>query len=279
MQKKDSPMLKRFSRLLPMAACMVLAACAATGAGSRHDAEAAVAAPGSLQAYHWQIEGAISATGQYSSAPWHPVPQGQRPVQLTFSADDRVSVQHVCNLLSAAYQLEGGRIGIGPGMSTRRACSDQRLVQLEQLVAAQLPQARTWRIEPGQTDGAGPRLRLGFEDGSQWILAGRPTDATRYGSAPERVFLEVAPEQVACSHPLIPNARCLNVRTVNYDERGLQTGTGPWQVFHGEIEGFEFEPGIRSVLRINRYTRKNPPADASRHVYVLDMRVLSERVR
>jgi hypothetical protein len=33
------------------------------------------------------------------------------------------------------------------------------------------------------------------------------------------------------------------------------------------------------VLRINRYTRSQPPADASRYVYVLDLVVESETVK
>ena len=53
---------------------------------------------------------------------------------------------------------------------------------------------------------------------------------------------------------------------------------GPWQVFQGDIQGFTFEPGYRSVLRVDRYTRANPPADASRYIFVLDMQVETARV-
>ncbi|MBN9325065.1 MAG: DUF4377 domain-containing protein, partial [Delftia acidovorans] len=44
------------------------------------------------------------------------------------------------------------------------------------------------------------------------------------------------------------------------------------------IEGYKHEPGIRNVLRIQRYKRQNVPADASAYAYVLDMVVESERV-
>ena len=51
----------------------------------------------------------------------------------------------------------------------------------------------------------------------------------------------------------------------------------------GSIEGYTFEPGIRNVLRVNRYSMANKngvlPADAPSHAYVLDMVVESERMR
>ena len=37
-------------------------------------------------------------------------------------------------------------------------------------------------------------------------------------------------------------------------------------------------PGVRNVLRIDRYQRQNVPADASRYLYVLDLVVESETV-
>ena len=53
---------------------------------------------------------------------------------------------------------------------------------------------------------------------------------------------------------------------------------GAWRNFHGSIEGFSHTPGVRNVLRIDRYQRKQAPADASRYVYVLDLVVESETV-
>ena len=73
--------------------------------------------------------------------------------------------------------------------------------------------------------------------------------------------------------------QCLKVRSVQYDSRGLKTEVGPWQLFYTEIEGYRHEPGVRNVLRVQRYERKQVPADASRYVYVLDMVVESEIVK
>ena len=132
---------------------------------------------------------------------------------------------------------------------------------------------------PTQVGGGKPRLELRLADGSTWYLAGKPTDQTLYGGKPERIFLEVAPQRVACSHPLMPNHQCLQVRTVQYADNGTKTSVGEWGPFYDEIKGYQHEAGVRNVLRVNRYERKNVPADASRYVYVLDMKVESEIAR
>ena len=110
------------------------------------------------------------------------------------------------------------------------------------------------------------------------VFTGERTLESQHGK-PTRMFLEVAPQKVACNHPLMPNAQCLQTREVTFNEQGLRVGEpGPWQVFQGDIQGFNFEPGYRSVLRVDRFTRANPPADASRYIFVLDMQVETARV-
>lgn len=52
---------------------------------------------------------------------------------------------------------------------------------------------------------------------------------------------------------------------------------GPWETFHGEIVGYAHEPGVSNVLRINRFKRPQPPADASAYIYELDL-VVESRV-
>ena len=72
----------------------------------------------------------------------------------------------------------------------------------------------------------------------------------------------------------------LQVRELQYDDKGLKVGTpGAFEHFYDSIEGYTHEPGIRNVLRVDRYTVKNPPADASSSAYVLDMVVESELVK
>jgi hypothetical protein len=69
------------------------------------------------------------------------------------------------------------------------------------------------------------------------------------------------------------------VRDRRFDAQGLPIEPpGEWRTFYGGIDGYTHTPGVRNVLRIDRYPRKQVPADASRYVYVLDMVVESETV-
>ena len=227
-----------------------------------------------LQAYDWDLAAAYDGRG-------HAAPEWQlagRPAARLHFEKDGLSVQNLCNRLGAGYALDGQRLTVNRPMSTLRACADRELMDLEHRVAAQLPQAQRYELRSGTA--AAPQLVLHFADGSRWELAGSPTPATRYGSAGERIFLEVAPERVACNHPLMPSAQCLRVRDVRYADNGVRQGVGEWRIFQGEIDGYQHERGIRNVLRVQRYPLARNgqlPADAPSHAYVLDMVVESER--
>ena len=210
-----------------------------------------------LQAFHWDLEKADDPSGR--ALPAFTALAPQRVVRLSFvggekPGNQRLVVDKLCNAMGAGYQLNGIDITVSRPVSTMMACPDSKLMQLE------------------------PRLLLQFNDGSRWHMVGKPTDATRYGGAGETLFLEVGPQLQPCSHGVVRNAQCMQVREVKYNSAGIKTGTGEWGHFYGHIEGFAHEAGTRNVLRVKRYTIQNPPADASRHAYVLDMRVESERV-
>lgn len=235
---------------------------------------ASPAAP-QMQAYEWDLTAAFDGKNQPATQWLLP---GQKPARLHF-AEQRVAVQNLCNAASAAYRIDGERLQVERPMSTLRACAEPGLMQLEQRVLQQLPQVQRYALQGGAET---PRLVLHFADGSRWEMAGTPTPETRFGAAGERVFLEVAPQRVACNHPLMPQAQCLSVRDVHYGDNGVRQSVGAWRVFHGEIEGYQHEPGMRNVLRLQRYPATRPgqpqPADAPRHVYLLDMVVETERV-
>jgi hypothetical protein len=231
-----------------------------------------------LQAFHWELEKADDPSGR--ALPAFTALAPQRVVRLSFvpgdkPGDQRVVVDRLCNGIGAGYQLNGIDITISRPVSTMMACPDRQLMQLEQAVATQI--SRATRVHLAQ-DANPPRVLLQFNDGSRWHLVGKPTDATRYGGAGETLFLEVGPQLLPCSHGVVRNAQCMQVREVKYNSAGLKTGTGEWGHFYGNIEGFTHQAGTRNVLRVKRYTIQNPPADASRYAYVLDMRVESELV-
>ena len=259
-----------FSRFFLAAAISVLSACAMnsnTSSSSSETSAAGTSTPSTLSAYHWDLSDVRNASGAVQKE-WLPP---NTSVRLSFD-DQRVAISGLCNLMGAGYRLDAGAIEISPVVGTMMACPDAGLMQYEQAIAKRLPQAATWSITQHPE---APLLTLGFDDGAQWTLTGTPTDETRFGGPGQTIFLEVASQRVACSHPLIPNMQCLKVRDIQYDANGIKTGHGEWQTFYSEIEGYTHQPGVRNVLRIKRYERPQTPADASRYAYVLDMVVES----
>lgn len=196
--------------------------------------------------------------------------------------NNQMSVQNLCNIVNAGYRLTDAKIEVQRPMSTMRACVDDAAMAQERKVITQLPLAQRFEVMPA--DANTPiRMALFFSDGLRWDLQGSPTPATRFGSTPQRIFLEVAPEKVSCNHPLMRDAKCLRVRDLSYDAQGIKHVKGDWYIFQGDIEGYKFESGMRNVLRVDRYTinygKNGMPADAPKYAHVLDMVVESERTR
>ena len=266
-------MKSRWTWCLPLIASLTLAACGTTEGGGARKASGPSGPAGdaqSLTSYHWKLQQAFTPEGGEDQT-WF-LTSNIPPLELDF-VDQRVVVKNLCNVVSAPYAIEGNRLNVQRTMSTLRACDDQ-LMRLEQKVSRILPQAKQWGVQLG-TGQESPRLTVQFIDGTRWQLDGKPTAETRYGGAPERIFLEVAPQRAACSHGVIKDYQCLRVREIRYADNGVKSFTGPWENFYSEIEGFTHRAGTRNVLRINRYKRQNVPADASSYAYVLDMVVES----
>ena len=259
--------------LLPLA----LAACggstqsgdAATSAPTRGAAAIPDAAPAdhaaTLQAYHWRLKGAKTGAGAAIDALTGGAGDA---LQLDF-AEGGVRVSNVCNRMGANVELDDDRITIDQVISTLMACGDTALAARESAIGERLP--GTHRI--ALTGGEPPRLTLTLDNGDVLDFEGRPTAATRYGGAGETVFLEIAPERVACGQPTIPDRRCLQAREVSYDDEGLRTpGDADWAPLPEDIEGFTHENGVRTVVRVQRFELPEAPSRA----YVLDMVVESE---
>lgn len=224
-----------------------------------------------LQAYHWDLERAEDQSGR--ALPAFTALAPKKVLRLGFSGDartaHRVSIGNLCNVMGAGYQLDGNKISITNPIGTMMAC-EPPLMQLEQAVSAQITRAESLRITQ---DNNAPRLTLQFNDGSRWLLKSVPTNETKYGGAGETMFYEVGPQTKPCNHGVAKGMQCLQVRELRYDSNGRKTVAGDWQHFYGNIEGYQHEPGYSNVLRVKRYTIANPPADASRYAYVLDMTV------
>ena len=192
-------------------------------------------------------------------------------MQLDFDKG-RLAVSNTCNRMGGSYALAAGTLTVGRMASTMMACTDAKLMALDGEVGKRLEGALSLALVAGEV----PRLTLGNAGGDRLVFAGTPTADTVYGGPGERVFLEVAAETKPCSHPLMPDMQCLQTREITYDDKGLKVGTpGAFGNFYDAIEGYTHEPGVRNVLRLQRYTRKDVPADASKYAYVLDMVVES----
>ena len=75
-----------------------------------------------------------------------------------FGADGTLSGNGGCNEYSAAYQIEGDKISIGPAVSTKKACEQAVMDQETQYLAA-LATAATYRID-------GSKMELRTADGA-----------------------------------------------------------------------------------------------------------------
>lgn len=226
-----------------------------------------------LTAYHWQLHDATDRSGKRIDALFA---RPQLPLQLDFR-DGRLGVANACNRLGGSYRLENGRLRLGPMAQTLMACSDPALAKLDEAIGQRLQGGPRLDVQSGSGE---PHLRLATDAGDTLDFVGQPTAETRYGGAGETIFLEVDAQTQPCSHPLIRDKRCLQVRERRYDANGLPAGApGEWHALYQDIEGYTHEAGVRNVLRIKRYAIKNPQADAPSQAYVLDMVVESEIVK
>jgi heat shock protein HslJ len=224
---------------------------------------AAVAQP-ALPAYYWNLVSANDAAGK----PLFALNKGiERKLRVSFG-DKNLNISGGCNGQFGGYQYQDGVLKVQSLASTLMAC-DKSLMDLDAEVA-RLFKGDLRAVITG--DNTAPMLQLTTANGSVLKLQGEATPQTRYGSKGEVKFLEVAAKTVKCSHPMIPDYQCLQVRERRYDDAGLQLATqDAWHPLYQSIEGFEHHDGVRTVLRVKQYEWKNPPADAPSKVYVLDM--------
>ena len=238
----------------------------AQGAPNRRGADPAVVR--SLQSNVWTLQSGSDAAGTPIDGLMVPGKTFQMRLQ-----DARVSIQGGCNTMNGSWRLSPqGQLMLGRLAATMKAC-EPALMKADATLSAVLAQHLDVELQPGEK----PTLRLVSPSRQTLVFSGQPTPESLYGKA-TRIFLEVAPQTVECVSGVM-RGQCLQVRERRFDEHGLRIEPpGEWRIFHGGIEGYTHAPGVRNVLRIDRYQRKQVPADASRYVYVLDMVVESETV-
>ncbi|MCD0258660.1 META and DUF4377 domain-containing protein [Xanthomonas melonis] len=212
-----------------------------------------------LQASHWQLRQASDAHG---SALTSLFVAGSAPLQLEFG-DQRVQVSQTCNALGASYGVTAARLQIGRVVSSKRLCAQPRKMAQERAASELLSGSFAVTLDTTQ---AAPQLRLARSDGTRLLFGGAPTADSRHGGPGQTVLLEVAADTVPC--PTVPAHPCLQVR--EQTTQG-QRATGPWLPLDGNIEGFEHEAGIRTLLRVTRYPAA--PGSGGAPVYVLQQMI------
>ena len=222
----------------------------------------------SLQSNVWTLQSGSDAAG----TPIDGLMVPGKAFQMRFQ-DAGVSIQGGCNTMNGSWRLSPqGQLMLGQLAATMMAC-EPALMKADSALSAVLAQHLDVDLQRGDR----PTLRLLSPSRQTLVFSGEPTRESLYGKA-TRIFLEVAPQTVECVSGVM-RGQCLRVRERRFDQYGLRIEPpGEWRNFHGGIEGYTHTAGVRNVLRINRYQRKQVPADASRYIYVLDMVVESEMI-
>ena len=131
------------ARRASAAAIVCAAMVAASGPALSHNAD------GTLT--HWDVAYVvIEADGA-------PVPETQRPAELTFGVDGTVSGFAGCNRFTGSYETDGKTLSVGPLALTRMLCPPAQM-DLEALVVAGLSGVAS-------VERDGPRLSLFDQDG------------------------------------------------------------------------------------------------------------------
>ncbi len=266
--------------LFPLMLTLSLAACARTPEAAHADPARvggdeppATTATDALAGYYWRLQEATDAQGKRIDAL---LVRPEQPLQFNI-ANGRIAVLNACNQMAGTIRFDGDQARVERLISTKMACLDAPIMALDGAISLRLQGAA--RIALRESDP--PQLVWTAANGDVLRFVGAPTPETRYGGAGETVYFEVAPQTKPCRPGLAPRTvPCLQTRELRYDENGLRIGEpGPWQTSGLRIEGFTHEPGIRTVLRVKRFTIRNAPADAPQVAYILDTAIESEMVQ
>lgn len=223
-----------------------------------------------LEDHRWKLVEAIDAANRRIGALF---PDAEHSFVFRF-AESRLHAQGGCNGFRGVVSIDPeGMLDVTGRMSTLMACPAP-LMEADATLSALMAEP----LETVLVPGVQPTLVLLTEANDALILTGELTPEARFG-APATVFLEVAPQMVACEGSVRDDGLCLQVRERVFDEQGLTVGTpSEWQTFTATIEGYQHQPGIRTVLRVKRFDPAAGPDMPHGPIHVLDLVVESEVV-
>ncbi len=217
-----------------------------------------------LTRHHWTLVAANDDKRQ----PLLPLTDIKDQVTLTFSqyqGQNAVSYTVGCNMVNAAYQLQGNTLLIENGMSTKMSCDDLNVAEdtLNQLMQGESLLSFVEGISPMLTQTTNDAVL-------EW--RGKLTAQAKYNSRGETIFWAVSAETKPCINN--NTQTCLQVKPITYDDQGIKINEGNWTEFSGSIDGYQHDSKHDEVLRLQRYQLDASSADkgskAEKYAYVLD---------
>ncbi len=255
-------------RLAPCLLSLGLAACAAPpmrAADGQDPRFQPASASDMLVQTNWDLARWTLPGGALRPVP-HPS-STSRPITVAFIHDrgsPRMTGFAGCNTFDAPYTVANGLLIVrADPVATRMSCTPQAmtlerdfLAGLTRITASALdnannPQRMTWKLSTGDT--------LDF---------GRRADPVAGGQLGAAKLVYVNSERALCGTGA-GRGMCYQVR---------DSASQPWQLWPGDITGFNFQPGVRYRLRVVEIPDPDSPAGVAGLRWVLDAVVEQEIV-
>ncbi|MDQ2187593.1 META and DUF4377 domain-containing protein [Alcaligenaceae bacterium A4P071] len=210
-----------------------------------------------------------AASRSASSAAAKPVTPdlGSRPLTIAFThaqGQRRINGFAGCNSYSADYTVANGLLILtAQPAATMMACASPATSALERDYLAGLT-----RIVASSVDnyGSPTRLTLTLDNGDILDFA-RRQDPAAGGQMGATKLVYVNAQRAPCSTGVMQTT-CYQVR---------DNESQPWQLWYGEIAGFDYRPGVIYRISVTETTDANPPQDAIATRWVLD-RIVERQV-
>lgn len=221
-----------------------------------------------LADYHWQLLSAKDKQGEPLSA----LEAIKDQVRLKFylqQSTQYASFTVGCNSMSGNFTISNQQLKIGDVISTEMYCED--LDPAERLMAQLMPGNSKLKLSvenPSKSALTQPLLTQEFATGETLVWQGTATAEAKYQQQPDLVFWEVNHQLQDCPNP--DQKTCLKVRPVYYDEQGIKKGVGDWDIFVDNIEGYNHDSSVDTVLRLKRFTVDPVEVKGKQFVYVFD---------
>lgn len=221
-----------------------------------------------LADYHWQLLSAKDKQGEPLSA----LEAIKDQVRLKFylqQSTQYASFTVGCNSMSGNFTISNQQLKIGDVISTEMYCED--LDPAERLMAQLMPGNSKLKLSvenPSKSTTTQPLLTQEFATGEALVWQGTATAEAKYQQQPDLVFWEVNHQLQDCPNP--DQKTCLKVRPVYYDEQGIKKGVGDWDIFVDNIEGYNHDSSVDTVLRLKRFTVDPVEVKGKQFVYVFD---------